>query len=299
MLRLCRRVGELLCKHPILWLPYIAADLLAICLWRLRGLAEKGIFHWFTTGHSALGGDIALPPHDSTTLAKASLAYAPIGITTIVAVVCLFVAAFVATAVIIDSIGREQKPDARMILVILGARWRRILLFSLRFLITVGVFVGGTAALSYYLLSLAHRQDLITSFWFLAGGMLIGVGCAGWLAIPAAIRLVGGATVPVPVQTRNQGTILAVLAAEAGAALGFFVPKSEASMLLNWRSENNVLSVFNSIVANAPDVLLFIGLALLAADLSREVDDKKDSRIRELLPVLMPMHFGKSEAPPE
>jgi uncharacterized membrane protein len=186
-----------------------------------------------------------------------------------------------------------------MILAILVARWRRILLFALRFLITVGVLFGGTVGLSYYFLSLAHRQELITSFWFLAGGMLIGVGCTGWLVVPAAIRLVGGATALVSVQTRNQGTILAVLAAEAGAALGFFVPKLEASMLLNWRWENNVLSVFNSIIANAPDELLFIALALLAADLSPEVDDKKDSKIRELLPVLMPMHLGKSEAPPE
>ena len=293
MQKLCGKVVELLRKHPILWLPYIAADLLAIFLWHLRRLAEKRILHWFTTGHSALEGDIR------AALAKASIAYAPIGIVAIVAVVSLFVGALVATAVIVDSIEREQRPDGRMILAILVARWRRILLFALRFLITVGVLVGGIVGLSYYFLSLAHRQELITSFWFLAGGMLIGVGCTGWLVVPAAIRLVGGATALVSVQTRNQGTILAVLAAEAGAALGFFVPKLEASMLLNWRWENNVLSVFNSIIANAPDELLFIALALLAADLSPEVDDKKDSKIRELLPVLMPMHLGKSEAPPE
>src|SRR4051812_24582450 len=130
MLRLCRGVAQLLRKHPILWLPYIAADLLAICLWRLRGVAERGIFHWFTTGRSALGGDIALPRHDS--MAKASLAYAPIAITTITAVVWLFVAALFATGAMVDSIEREQRPDARELLSGLAAHWRRILLFALR-----------------------------------------------------------------------------------------------------------------------------------------------------------------------
>lgn len=302
MQKLCGRVAELLRMHPILWLPYIAADLLAICLWRLRGLAEKGIFHLFTTGHShsVLGGDIAFHRYDSAALARASIAYAPIGIATIIAVVCLFVAALVATAYIVDSIEREQRPDAREILSKLAAHWRRILLFALRFLITVGVFFAGTTLLSYYLLSLAHRQELLTSFWLLAGVILIGVGCTAWLVMPAAMRLIRGeAAVLVSTQTRIRGTILAILAVEAGAAIGFFVPKLEASMLLNSRWKITALSAFNSVIANAPDALLFIALALLAAELSREDDSNKASKIRELLPFLMPLHIGKSEEPPE
>ncbi len=296
---LCIKMAELLRKHPTLWLPYLAADLLAICLWRLRGVAERGIFRWFTTGHSVLGGEVPLPPHDSATLAKASIAYAPIAIVAIIAVVSLFVAALVATAVIVDSIERDQRPDSRMILEALLTRWRRIVLFSLRFLVTVGIFIGGTAGLSYYLLSIAHRQGLINSFWFLAAGMLLGVGCTGWLVLPAAVRLLRGVSALVSVKTRIQGTILAVLAAEAGAVLGFFVPSLETSLLLTSHGENNVLSIFNSIVANAPDALLFIALALLTADLSRNLDDGKNSKLRELLPVLMPMHFEKGGTQPE
>ncbi len=298
MQKLCGKVAELLRENPILWLPYIAADLLAICLWRLRGLAERGIFHWFTTAHSALGGEFALPRHDSATLAKASIAYTPIGIATIVAVVCLFVAALLATADIVDSIEREQRTDAKEILARLVAHWWKILLFALRFLITVGVIFGGTAALSFYLLFLAHRQDLLTSFWLLAGGMLIGVGCTGWLVMPATMRLLrGGAAELVSTQTRTHGTILAIIAAEAGAALGFFVPKLEAFALLNSRWEVTALSVFNSVVADAPDALLFIALGLLAAKFSQEDCGKKGSKIIELLPLLMPLHFGKSGEP--
>src|SRR3569833_1560817 len=149
---LCIKMAELLRKHPTLWLPYVAADFLAICLWRLRGVAERGIFRWFTTGHSVLGGEVPLPPHDSAALAKASIAYAPIGIISIIAVVWLFVAALVATSFIVDTIRREQSLDKAEILGHVAAHWRPIIFFSLRFLITIGVFVGATTGLSYYLI---------------------------------------------------------------------------------------------------------------------------------------------------
>jgi hypothetical protein len=297
MQKLCARVAELLRKNPILWLPYIAADLLASCLWRLRGLAEKSIFHWFTTGHSVLGGDVALPSNDS--LARASVAYAPIGIATIIAVGCLFVIAFVATAGMVDSFEREQRPDTRDILSKLAAQWRRIVLFALRFLITVGAIFGATTALSYYLLFLAQRQHLLTSFWLIAGLLLIGVGCTGWLIMPAAIRLLRGATVLVSTQARCRGTILAVAAAGAGAALGFLVPKLEASMLPNAHWELTVLSAFNSVIANSPDALLFTALAFLPAECSREDDGEEGSKGLKLLRLLMPLHFGKDEEPPK
>ncbi len=297
---LCIKMAELLRKHPILWLPYFAADLLAICLWRLRGVAERGIFRWFTTRRSVLGGDIALPRHDSATLAKASIAYAPIGIITIVAVVWLFAAALVATADIVDAIRGEQRGlDKTEILAHVAAHWRRILLFSLRFLITIGVFVAGTTGLSYYLLFLTHRQDLLTSFWFLTAQILVGVGCTAWLVMPATIRLLEGAAVLVPPQTKRQGTILAMLAAATGSAIGYFLPKLESSMLLSSRWETTAFSFFGSVIANAPDALLFIALALLATELPSESVGENGSKIRELLLRLMPLHFGKSEEPPQ
>jgi hypothetical protein len=301
MQKLCLRTGELLSRHPILWLPYLGADLLAICLWRLRGLAQKSIVHWFATGHSALGGSIALPPHDYAALNRAFLAYLPIGIATILSIVWLFVAALLATATMVHSIELDQRPDAGKILTEVSAHWLRILLFALRFLITLVVFAGGTTALSSYVLFLLHRGDLFhTSFGLIAGLVLVGIGCTAWLVIPSALRLLKrDAAALVPAYIRNQGTILAILATEAGVAVGFVVPKLEASVLLDSQWEITALSVVNSVVANAPDALLFVALALLAAEVSRERNNEKNSKIVELLPVLMPLHFGKSEDPPQ
>ena len=299
MEKLCRGVVKLLKDHPILWLPYIAADLLAIVLWRLRGLAEKGIFHWFTTGHSELGDEIALSRHDYyAALTRASIAYIPIGIATIVAIACLFVAALSSTAAIVNSIERKQRPNERKILASLAVHWRKIILFALRFLITFGVFAAGIGIPSYYLIYLAHRQNLLTSFRLVAGLMLVVVGCTAWLIMPVTMRLLGGeAAVLMSGKTRNQGAILAVLAVEAGSALGFFVPRLEALMSLNSRWEITALSVLNSVVADLPDAPLFVALALLAAGFSSESASKNGSRIHEILSILMPLHFGESEEP--
>jgi hypothetical protein len=300
MAGICRKVADLLRKHPILWLPYLAADLLSIGLWQLRGLAQKSIIHWFTTVNSVLGGNVSMPLHDNAALTRGFIAYLPIGITTIVTVVCLFVAALVATAAMVVAIERGQTPDGKTILVSLAADWRMMFLFALRFLITFAVFVGGLIALIFYLLFLTHRQDQLTSFWLQAGVLSVGVGLSSWLVMPSAIcLLVGEAAVPVSTRVRYQGAMLAALTAEAGAVIGFFEPKLEASMLFGSQWEITALHVFNSVIANAPDVVLFVGLALLAIGLSQENDTKEGFKIHGLLSRLMPLHFGRDTEPPQ
>jgi hypothetical protein len=227
-------VADLVKRHPALFLPYVAADLLAICIWRLRGLAEKGIFQWFTTKHSVLGGPVSSTRLDPDTFAKAAIAYTPIGIGSIIAVVWLFVAALVWTAVMVDVFENEQRPDARDILTRVVARWRTILLFALRFLLTFGVFSAVTGGLTYSLLFLVHRQEFLTSYWLVAGMMVLPVGGAAWLVMPAALRLLGeDASATVATKTKLQGTILALAAMEAGVALGFLLSNLEGPMLIN------------------------------------------------------------------
>jgi hypothetical protein len=238
-------------------LPYLAAQLLTIALWQLRGLGQKRIIHWYTTGHFALGGGIASPRTDYSALNNALAAYLPVAIATIIAVVCLFVAALMTTAAMVDAIAQEQRLNKSRILTQLTVHWRRILLFSLRFLITVVAFVAGTVGLSYYLLFRLDRLGILSTLWFQAILILVGIGCTAWLVMPATIRLLGR-EVAVSAKTRGQGTIMAVLAVEAGGVIGHFLPMLESSMVLNSQWGIAALSVFNSVIANAPDALLFV-----------------------------------------
>lgn len=260
------RVAALIREHPALFLPYVTADLLAILFWRLRGQAERVIFHWYATGRLVVGVDVTTPRLSPGLFAKAALTYTPIGITAIVAVMWLSVAALVGTSIMVHSFEDAQRPDPRVVLAEVAQRWRRILIFALRLLITSVVFIAGTVGLAYYLLYLANHQELAFSFWLMIAVMPIGTGCTAWLVLPAAMRLVSReAGVVVSTKTKQLGTIVAVLAVEAGGILGYLLPTLEGRMLLNSEEARTAVSVVSSLVRDSPNALLFIGLTLLAA----------------------------------
>jgi hypothetical protein len=73
--------------------------------------------------------------------------------------------------------------------------------------------------------------------------------------------------------------------------------KAEARIMLDSRWELTVLSALNSILANAPDVLLFIALALLASENWEEVEKDRGSKVRELFQILMPLHLRQNREP--
>jgi hypothetical protein len=276
MRNLSFRVADLLREHPALLLPYVAADLLAIFLWRLRGQAEKVIFHWFATGHLVIGIDGATPRLSPSIFAKASLTYTPIGITTIVSVMWLFVAALVGTAMMVRSFEN-----------------------ALRLLITSAVLTAGTVFLAYWLLYVAHHRELFfPSFLLTIAMMPIGTGCTAWLVLPAAMRLIRGEANLVSTKIKKQGTIVAVLTLEAGEMIAFLLPTLEKRVLLNTEETRGIVWVINSVVANSPYALLFIALALLASASAGQEDLNKGSKLPDILSVLMPLHFDPSKEPP-
>jgi hypothetical protein len=262
---LWRKTWELLRDFPILWLPCVFADLLAVWLWRLRGMAEKAIFHWFLTSHSVLGGETVTPIPDRAMLAKASMAYAPVGFATIFAVVCLFVAALMVIARMVEAISSGQSPNFRASLTKVIRRWRRILLISVKFLVACGVFSVAAAFLAYSLLGALHHREVVTSAIFLNLGTLLLACCLALLLTPSAIRLLqADKRAQVPSESGRRAMVFAAVATEAGILLGMLAQKLEAGMVLDYKWEVTTLSALNSILANAPNSLLFVALALLA-----------------------------------
>lgn len=298
MIPLLRKSVELLRENPILWLPYLIAELSAIGIWRLRGMAQKSIFHWFMTQYSVLGGEVPVAPTDHDALAKAGLTYTPVGLASIFTVVCLFVVAFMVTAKMMDAVGQEQKIQVKEILAGLGLRWGSIFLFSFVCLVTFAVFAGGAAALLVLVLYRAHHLDLRNSPIFTFGMLPILMGCATWLLMPKAIRLLcADRTVLIPSEAKKRGAITAFIAVEAGELLGVILSKAEAPVQLSTQLGWSLLAAFNSIVANAPDVLLFIAIALLATENSEEAASSQGSGIRPILETLMPLHIRETKEP--
>ena len=299
MKELLRKTFELVRAYPVLCAPYLVACLLAFGLWRLRATAEKGIIRWFTTSHSVLGGTVQAPI-DYAALERVLLVIIPLGLATLFVTIWLFVVVLAVTCGMVDSIGREQGPNAREAVAGLSASWGRILLFSLKFLLAIGVVMVGVTAPLFFVLRAVHHLEYLTSHSWLPAVLILYVGCLIWLMMPAAIRLLRpDAAGPISTQIRNRGTILAVLVTEAGYGLGILAPRLEKGIVFEFRWELTALSAFNSVLANVPDVLLFIALALLANETAPGMDSETGSKLRKLLHALMPLHFRRDQDPQE
>jgi hypothetical protein len=165
----------------------------------------------------------------------------------------------------VNAIGRQQRPDVRAALAEIAPQWKRILWFSLKFLIA---FLVVTAAISYPPIKLsnaAHHPEIAASMFFIPIEVLLVIGCVSWLLIPAAIRLLQAPEVgPITAEDRRRGTIFAILAVAVATALGELFQRAESVMTFTSHTESTVAYLVTALLVNAPDVLLFIALSLLA-----------------------------------
>jgi hypothetical protein len=271
--------------------------LLNLALARLEKAALFRIIHQLMTRHTALGGDI-ISTDPSEYQHRAWMVAMPLGICRRFLGVCLFVAALVMTAKLVGSILENQKAEIVGALKKIVPEWRGIFMLSLKYTLAVGA-VGVVMALSTSLMPISYKvAEFVASKVFVYPVTLALEGGVAWLLMPSAIRLLRppGAE-SVSVQGRRWGTISMVLLSAAGLALQNIVGMAEAKVTFDSRWEFSAVSALNSIVVNAPEVLLFILLALLAGNEVLEREDNRGSKIHGLLRTLMPLHFRQSKEP--
>jgi hypothetical protein len=177
-------------------------------------------------------------------MVRASMVYAPVGFAAILAVVCLFVAALLVTAKMVEAIDREQTPDLRASWAEVVPRWRGVLIFSVKFLVACGASLAATAFPAYLLLGAVRHREIATSAIFLNLGTLTIVCCLVLLLVPAAVRLLQVEQKSnMPVSLRGQAVVFAAVATEAGLLLGMFAQKLEAGIVLDHRWELTILEL--------------------------------------------------------
>lgn len=297
MLNLWRKTIELLRKYPILWVPYLCADVATSCLTWLRRLASKAIFHWVATKHlhSVLGGDVVTTNFDYDTMKKALRLSAPLEWVTQYVNACLYVAALILVAVLVAMVLRGEKPDLAAAAPTLRTYSRRILLFALIFCALTLVLTALAILPSNYLLSVKLQQSRVF-LALLIGEELLTTICSAWIMTPIAIALIRPRdAVAVSVERRSLGRRFAVL---VGATV---IGLSQLSGLLMTRLGpisnlgQAVLRPLDSLVVNAPCILLFIALALIAAEDPLEIQSVPLPKTRKLLQDLMPLHFSQGD----
>jgi hypothetical protein len=172
----------------------------------------------------------------------------------------------------------EQGPN--MIAALRGAspRWRAILFFSLKFFLVQGVILGVLALMEDSPLTADRFQQFFLSPTLVFLFALVSYGCLAWLLMPAAIRLLqssGGSTISA--KDRKLGVAFVVATSAASSALGYCVGKAEAGIFFKNQWEIQAAEAVSTLVINAPQVLLFIFLALLASPAA----DGEPARIRD------------------
>ena len=176
-------------------------------------------------------------------------------------------AALAMTAKLVGMILERQKPDLMIALKGISAEWSEILLFSLKFSVVLGM-IGAVMILSTSSALISYRLlGIVASKAFVYPVTLALEAGAGWLLMPATIRLLTAPdAAPVSTESRKLGTILFVLTSAAALALENLIGRVEAGVILENQSEVTAVAVFNTVVMNTPEVLLFIALALLALE---------------------------------
>jgi hypothetical protein len=264
MKELWNRTFELSRRNIVLWLPCSIAGILMLGLGKLERAEIRWLVRFFSTKHSVLGGevssmDLALAQH------RAMMVLYPSSLLKYVLEVCFFVVALAATKNLVHMLLNEQTPD------LIGAmrrdlpRSREVLLLSVKYIAVLGLFGGILIVIGSSPLTSDRIHELVLSKPFIYVFGLVGNGCLAWLLVPAAVRLLQPQGTPaISTEGRRLGTAFAVASSACALALEYVVTKAESGLIFGKPWEIDAIAVVNTVIINAPQVLLFIALTLLA-----------------------------------
>lgn len=247
--------------YPVLWLPYVCAELISVCVWRVRGVAEQAILHHFMVVTSVLGGTVGTHP-DPGAFSKASLAYLPVGFVAVMSVVFIFVIAFVVTAKIVEEALRGNSRRLGGTLSEAIRPWDRILVFGFKLLI---LCTGFMLPIAFLIVLYAPREYDAYSTSLRTILVAFMSTCVAWTVLPSAVKIVRDSdTASISKEARNFAALVAGAASISGVLLAVFASRLERGISYTAQWQGATVSALNSILANAPDVVLFIAVGVIA-----------------------------------
>jgi len=262
-----------------LWVPCSIAGILMLGLGKL----ESAEIHWlvriFATKHSVLGGevpstDFALAQH------RAMMVIYPSSLLKYVLEVCIFVVALAATKNLVHMLLNEQTPDMIDAVRRILPRSREVLLLTVEYIAVLAIFGGVLIVIGSSPLTSKRIHEIVLSKPFIYVFGLVGNGCLAWLLVPGAIRLLQPQGTPmISTEGRRLGTAFAVGTSASAMALEYVVSKAESGLIFEKLWESGAIAVVNTVIVNAPQVLLFIALTLLALQSTAEQKSATESAI--------------------
>lgn len=302
MKELLRKSIQLLRSHPLLWAPYVVAELIVDGISRLRHLADARILLWESSRQieSVFGGNFSPRAFDTNAIEvvyrlRTSLAWAAD-----YAERCIFTAAMVFTMTMVSALVRKEQPVIATATARLRQYPKRILLYSAQaWLLSAILFVliewpiylpGFRSAMT------GHASDILSRFLDLIGGL-----CFAWFMAPIAVRLLR--PVAEPDSTRDEKRLSrAAFLLTAVAYVVLIAILNPLVMKLNLSSAGEINAAFRlaALIANSPYVVLYVAFSLIAdARLRAEVASGPSwtPKLRGLLRSVMPLHFQPPSEP--
>jgi hypothetical protein len=292
MQTLFRKTLKLFAAYPILWLPFVCAELLGMGLNSLRHLTLRPLLDWFATRQSVLGGEsqhLDRLAEGKTRAVEFLLLQGTNYLTSFLTAVAL-----VLTASLVFMVLRGQKPSIATALSALRDYQRRIAVYALKnwalgllFLALIGFPVSSLVS--------AYTSASPTVWNIVAGcEVLLTLPCVAWIMAPIALALLRPAdSEPVSPLQKRQARYFWIAVGVVGFALSWVLHP-----LLNLPTTHlpgqPVLSYLRALLVASPNVLLYIALALIAADEPLPDLPPLGPRIRKTLEPLMPLHFRPS-----
>lgn len=258
---LLKRVIKLLRYHPVLWAPCSVA---AVLMFALDGLVKTAIHRmlaFFSNQYSVLGGEV---PSGDLTVAqhRTMMIMIPMGTLVNFLEICLFVVALFITKELVRMTLAEQRPEIKEAIYEIRTRYREVLIFSIKYMAVMAVFGASLVLLSYLPRFLRHVFMSRTSVLIFA---LACESCLAWLLLPAAMRLLRSQGDPaISNQQRKLGIVLAVAASAVSMLLEALVKRAEAPVIIGSATAGYAIGFVNTVIINAPQVMLFVALALIA-----------------------------------
>lgn len=268
MRELWRGSLELLRRHPVLLLPLACASLSSYSLTSLRKFLWHRIVASLTTSHSVLGGTVPVYDPDYRLIHKAAAISAPIGYSINFAIACGYTLAFFCSAMLVSSTLTDARCDSGGVLKSVRARWKPILIFTLKLFILAELAVPIITIAMLKLLDAAHRRGLLGSQLANVESILA-YSLMAWLLIPSAIRLVAkNPKISVPPNLKRTAFYTAVLAEAASLAINLLLPAAATAIARSFGPDEwlwqFVLWPAATIAGDLPLAFLWATLALVA-----------------------------------
>jgi hypothetical protein len=255
---------ELLRRHILLWVPCSVAAIFMLAITQMNTAGIHWLVKTLSTAHSVFGGEVQSVDMDQM-IERAYMITIPFALLRQFAEISFFVAALVTTKGLVQMIYSQE--DAELVVAIreVVPRFGETLFLTLKYMAIMGAAGGITMLLVSSPLTTYHFHQLASSKVSLYIFGLAVESCVGWFLLPSVIRLLRppGNTV-ISLKARQMGTIFAVSASAVALGLQELVRKAESTLMIENRWEDEAIAVVNTLIMNAPNIALFIALALLA-----------------------------------